>query len=420
MTESLATDPVDRTHHHLDISSWDFWLRPFEERDERFAQLRAAPEITWHAPLPTYNEHEEPGFWALTRIEDIEYVSKNPDLFASRFGNAVDPYPAADNAEDVGFIIAMDAPRHGTYRRLVSAAFTPKAVARLKDHIELGARQIVDDLVGAGEVDFVSACSARLPMRTVSDLVGIPEDQREAVAHAAETLFSLSDPETIGDRDPAQVAQEQMAFLRNAAMEVAADRRLRPRDDLMTAIVQAEVDGKQLTDKEIGAFMVLLATAGNDTTKQTTSHAMVQLARNPDQRAWLLEDFEGRINTAVEEFVRHASPVMAFSRRVMEDTEIRGTRVRAGDKVAMFYCSANRDESRFPNPGDFDLSRFPNLHAGFGGGGAHYCLGNAVAKIQLRSIFRELLFRAPHAQVGDPSILPSRFVHAVKKLPVTF
>jgi cytochrome P450 len=420
MTEPLAGSSETRAFHPVDISSWEFWLQPFEERDRRFAQLRAEPEITWHEPFPSHLEHEERGFWALTRVEDIESVSKNSESFASRFGNSVDPFPPGYNAEDVGSIISMDAPKHATYRRLVSAAFTPKAVAKLTDQIAQGAKEIVDDLLGAGEVDFVSAGSARLPMRTVSDLVGIPESQREEVAQAAETLFSLGDPELIGDRDPAQVAHEQIEFLRRAAMEVATDRRMRPRDDLMTAIVQAEVDGKQLTDGEIGAFMVLLATAGNDTTKQTTSHAMVQLARNPDQRAWLMEDFDGRINNAVEEFVRHASPVMAFSRRAMQDTQIRGTTVREGEKVAMFYCSGNRDESRFPNPAAFDLTRFPNLHVGFGGGGAHYCLGNAVAKIQLRSIFRELLFRAPNMQVGEPSMLPSRFVHAVKNLPVTF
>ena len=200
-------------------------------------------------------------------------------------------------------------------------------------------------------------------------------------------------------------------------MELAKFRRQNPGDDLMTSIVNAEVDGQRLTDEEIGAFLILLASAGNDTTKQTTTHVMMALVDNPEQRDWLMEDFDNRIGPAVEEFVRWSSPVMQFARFVTEDTEINGQPVSAGDKVGLFYCSANRDETAFDNPGAFDLQRSPNPHLGFGGGGPHFCLGSQLAKAELRNLFRELLTRLKTIEFGEPDLLYSSFVHGVKRLP---
>jgi cytochrome P450 len=185
----------------------------------------------------------------------------------------------------------------------------------------------------------------------------------------------------------------------------------------MTSIVNAEVDGHRLTDEEVGAFLILLASAGNDTSKQATTHAMMALARNSAQRSWLMDDFDGRIGQATEEFVRWSSPVLQFARLVTEDTEISGQPVAAGDKVGLFYCSANRDENVFDNPGAFDLTRSPNPHLGFGGGGPHFCLGNQLAKTELRNLFRELLTRLTTVEFGEPDLLYSSFVHGVKRLP---
>jgi cytochrome P450 len=187
----------------------------------------------------------------------------------------------------------------------------------------------------------------------------------------------------------------------------------------MTSIVQAEVDGQRLTDEQIGAFMILLSTAGNDTTKQTTSHTVLALSRHPDQRRWLMADWDGRITRAVEEFVRWATPVMDFSRTAAVDTEIRGTTIRAGEKVGLFYCSGNRDESVFDRPHEFDLTRTPNPHVGFGGGGIHYCLGHSVAKTQLRSLFAQLLDRIPDIEIGEPEYLANSFVHGIARLPAS-
>ena len=254
-------------------------------------------------------------------------------------------------------------------------------------------------------------------MMTISDMLGVAPSDRETVAQAAEKLFSMSDDEYSTLEDRAADTINEIMFLSNCGIELAKFRRANPADDLMTSIVNAEVDGHRLTDEEIGAFLILLASAGNDTTKQTTTHAMMALVADPAQRDWLIEDFDGRIGPAVEEFIRWASPVMQFARFATTDTEIAGTQIKAGDKLGLFYCSANRDESAFEAPHTFDVARAPNPHLGFGGGGAHFCLGNQLARTELRNLFRELLTRLRRFELGDPSYLLSNFVHGVKHLP---
>jgi cytochrome P450 len=414
-TSHAATRP----YHAVDISSAAFWARTFDEREAGFARLRREPGPTWHAPLPYDFPHSEPGFWAATTHQDIVYISKHPELFSSAEGVAVSPLPKEPQIA-MSFFLTMDPPEHTIYRKLISAAFTPRQVKRIQHQIEQNAREIVDGLVGAGEVDFVSACSSLLPMYTVSDMIGIDPSNREAVRRAAEALFGASEEKLSTDQDTLTFMLSQIELLRDAAIEIAEARRRKPQEDLMTNIVQAEVDGHRLTNDQIGAVMVLLSSAGNDTTKQTTSHSMLALHRHPEQRQWLLDDWDGRIGSAVDEFVRWASPVMDFSRTAVADTEIRGTQIRAGDKVALFYCSGNRDESVFDNAGSFDISRTPNYHIAFGGGGVHYCLGSHVAKTQLRALFRELLHRAPNVEIGEPVWLKNTFVHGIKQLPAHF
>ncbi len=404
-----------REYSSLDITSRRFWAQPFDVRDQTFAALRATEGLTWHEPFASIFPMEEPGYWALTRRADIAHVSLHPELFSSAQGIALDPVPA-DIQRIATFFLMMDPPQHTTYRRLISSAFTPRNVAQIDEQIRKNAATVVDELVGAGEVDFVAACSARLPMMTISEMLGVPTSEREAVAKAAEKLFSMSDDEYSSLEERAEATVNEMFLLAGTGIELAKFRRRHPGDDLMTSIVNAEVDGHRLTDEEIGAFLILLASAGNDTTKQTTTHAMLALAANPDQRAWLMEDFDGRIGLAVEEFVRWATPVIQFARIVTADTEVAGQQLKAGDKVGLFYCSANRDEEAFDHPGAFNLQRSPNPHLGFGGGGPHFCLGNQLARTSLRNLFRELLFRVD-VEFGEPDYLLSSFVHGIKRLP---
>jgi len=399
----------------VDITSRDFWSQPFALRDQTFGKLRAADGLSWHAPWPSMFGLKEPGFWALTRRADIAYVSQHPELFTSAQGVALNPMPA-EIQRFASFFLTMDPPQHTTYRRLISSAFTPRNVRKIEEQIHANAVSIVDDLVGAGDVDFVAACSARLPMLTIMDMLGVPSADQHDVAYAAEKLFGMSDEEYSTPEEQADDPAAHIMLLNNTGVELARFRRKSPGDDLMTSIVNAEVDGHRLTDEEIGAFLILLASAGNDTTKQATTHAMMALSENPDQRDWLMEDFDNRIGPAIEEFVRWASPVIQFARFATTDTDINGQPVAAGDKVGLFYCSANRDEAVFDNPGAFDLARSPNPHLGFGGGGPHFCLGSQLAKTELRNLFRELLTRLKTVEFGEPDLLYSSFAHGIKRV----
>jgi cytochrome P450 len=415
LSVTLTSSP-ERAFSTFDITSHRFWSQPFDERDRMFAQLRASEGLTWHEPLPSLFDLTEPGFWALTRRADIAFVSTHPELFSSAQGVALDPMPA-EVQRFASFFLTMDPPQHTVYRRLISSAFTPRNVRRIDEQIHDTAVKVVDDLIGAGEIDFVSACSARLPMLTIMDMLGVPPSEQPGVATAAEKLFGMSDDEYSSLEERAADTINEIMLLSSTGAELAKFRRNNPGDDLMTSIVNAEVDGHRLTDEEIGSFLILLSSAGNDTTKQATTHAMMALVANPDQRDWLMADFEDRIGLAVEEFVRWSSPVLQFARFVTEDTELAGQQLKAGDKVGLFYCSANRDETVFAAPGTFDLSRSPNPHLGFGGGGPHFCLGNQLTKSELRNLFRELLTRVKDIELGEPDLLHSTFVHGVKRLP---
>jgi cytochrome P450 len=411
-----VASPQVREYSPYDLSTRKFWSQPFEVRDETFSQLRAGDGLSWHQPLPSMFDVVEPGFWAVTRRADIAHVSQHPELFTSTQGVALDPMPA-EVQKIATFFLAMDPPEHTVYRRLISSAFTPRNVRRIEEQIQKNAVAVVDDLVGAGDIDFVTACSGRLPMMTISEMLGVAPSEREAVAKAAEKLFSMSDDEYSSLEERAQNTINEMMLLVNTGIELAKFRRSQPGDDLMTSIVEAEVDGHRLTDEEMGAFLILLASAGNDTTKQATSHAMLALVNNPAQRDWLMEDFENRIGLAIEEFVRWSTPVLQFARFATEDTEIAGQQIKAGDKLGLFYCSANRDETVFDEPHTFNLQRSPNPHMGFGGGGPHFCLGNQLTKAELRNLFRELLTRLQRVEFGEPDLLQSNFVHGIKRLP---
>jgi cytochrome P450 len=229
-------------------------------------------------------------------------------------------------------LLAMDPPRHTKLRKLVSAAFTPRQVRRIEDSIKANARAIVEELKAAGTgVDFVDRCAKELLIRTLSEMVGIPESEREHVAHAADAIVSWADPVYLDGRNPLQVLFENQMYLHQVAATLAAERREQPGDDLFSSLVNAEVDGDRLADSDVAAFFVLLSVAANDTTRQTTSHAMKALTDFPTQRAWLLEDFDNRIGGAVEEFIRWASPVMTFRRTAATDYELGGQTIRAGE-----------------------------------------------------------------------------------------
>ncbi|MFE3056895.1 cytochrome P450 [Nocardia sp. NPDC059239] len=418
---TTAITPPTRAYDPLSISPLAFWSKTAEERDETFRVLRAERPISWHPPIegalmPPENE----GVWAVTSHRLITEVSKKPDIFCSGLGIQLEEVPA-DILEAASSFLAMDAPRHPALRKLISSAFTPKQVAKIHDQIKSQARVIVDDLlrIGSGEFDFVEQVSKRLPMWTIYEMVGLPASLREEGARMADSMVAWADEEVTGGKAPVEALNDSLVGLLMMGMDLAEERRRNPQADLMTNLVEAEVDGVKLTDEEIASFFVLLSVAGNDTTRNTISLAAKALHDFPAQKALLTEDFEGRIGTAMEEFVRWVTPVMTFRRTATQNTVLAGQEIKKGEWVATIFSSGNRDETVFTDPHLFDITRSPNPHVGFGGGGPHYCMGNFVAKIQLREIFEQLLHRAPNLQFGEPSYMVGNFVRSVKHLPAT-
>jgi len=349
-------------------------------------------------------------------------VSRNTEVFASgqEFGGVMPEDVPEDVLEAAHSILAMDAPRHVKQRKLISSVFTPRRVAKIEEQIRHQARAIVDTITPLGEIDFVEQVSARLPVWTISEMIGIDEADRDPVTAAANAMVSWNDPEFVGDGDAMGVLLDALMTLHSVAFALVEARRSDPRDDLITALVQAEIDGTTLTDEEIASFFVLLCVAGNDTTRQTSTHTILALQDHPEQKALLLEDFEGRIGAATEEFVRWASPVMTFRRTARVDAVVGGQQIRAGEKVALFYRSGNQDETAFDQPERFDIARSPNPHVGFGGGGPHFCLGSHLARMQLTALSRELHVRLPDLTVGEPEYLAGNFINGIKRLPARF
>lgn len=422
MTVTVNGAAGTRPYDAIEVSSRAFWSTTAADRERSFAQLRAQRPVSWQPPVEdaALPDPTDQGFWAVTRHADIVTVSRDSDTFLSGKGVLFDNFPE-ELLEASQSFLAMDAPRHTQIRKVVHAAFTPRQVRRIEDSIKTNAAAIVGELRAAGSgADFVEHCAKQLPLRTLSDMAGIPEADRLPVAEAANAIICWGDPEFLAGRHPLQVVAETQAYLHQVAFALAAERREHPGDDLISALVHAEVDGDRLTDAEVAAFFVLLAVAGNDTTRQTISHGLRALTDFGDQRAWLLEDLDGRMGTAVEEFVRWASPVMTFRRTAAVDCELGGQAIAAGDKVVMFYPSGNWDTEVFDDPQVLDLGRSPNPHIGFGGGGRHFCLGAHVARTQLRAMFGELLRQLPGIEAGEPSLVAGNFVHAVRSMPCYF
>jgi cytochrome P450 len=417
-----ALTRAERPYDPADISSVAFWSGTAKDREKVFAELRANRPISWHRPVKNglFEDPNDEGFWAVVRYADLVEVTRRPGDFLSGEGIAFESIPREllDSAQ--GFI-AMDPPRHTKIRRLLASAFTPKQLARIDDHIVDNARRVVDDIADKGSIDFVKDVAALVPMHNICDMVGIPEEHRRTVAHESQFADGWRDPRLLQGADPLGRLFQAIATVRVVAQEMITERRANPKDDLMTALVQAEIDGERLSDDEILSFFVLLIIAGNDTTRQSIAHGMKALTDFPEQRAWLMEDLDGRMPMAVEEIIRWATPIMTFRRTAAHDTELGGQHITAGDKVVMFYSSANWDTEVFEHPEQFNVSRSPNKHVAFGGGGIHHCLGAQLARRQIAATFRELLTRLPDIRaVGEPVLGTGNFFHTVISMAAEF
>jgi len=363
---------------------------------------------------------EGSGHWALTRFDDVFYASRHPEVFSSS-PNITIPDQSPELAEYFGSMIVLDDPRHLRLRNIVSRAFTPRVVARTEVSVRERARRLVESMIanhpdGNGEV--VSELAGPLPLQVICDMMGIPEEDHQRVFHWTNVILGFGDPDLATDFEEfAKVSMDFGAY----ATALADDRRANPHDDLTTALVQAEVDGEQLTSSEIASFFMLLAIAGNETTRNAISHGVLALTRYLAERSRWWADFDGLTHSAVEEIVRWASPVIYMRRTLTRDIELSGIKLAAGDKATMWYCSANRDEAKFADPWTFDVGRASHPHVGFGGGGAHFCLGANLARREITVAFEELHRQIPDiAATEEPDRLLSAFIHGIKRLPVAW
>jgi cytochrome P450 len=375
---------------------------------ELFRRLRREDPVHWH------RERDGPCFWAVTRYDDVVRVSRDSATFSSYAGGTM----VQDAPEELLALVRLmmlnlDPPQHTKLRALVNKGFTPTRVQRLKGRVRELARQIVDRVSERRRCDFVSEIAGELPSYLIAELVGIPLDDGRQLYRLTERMHSAAPTPEEQAAGQAAIA-EMMAY----SARVRADKRARPGSDIASVLLAAEVDGEKLTDLEFDMFFLLLINAGGDTTRNLVAGGMLELIRHPDERRRLSADLS-LLPAAIEEMLRYCTPVIHFRRTATRDTEMGGRRIRAGDKVVVFYTSANRDEAVFPEPDRFDVTRTPNDHLAFGGGGAHFCLGANLARLETRALFEEVLTRLPDLRLAGPvERLDSNFINGPRRMAV--
>ena len=392
---------------------------------DRFVEGVPHDWFTWlrnNAPVYHHDEPDGPGFWVITKYDDVVAVGKDAKTYSSdqdRGGVVLieePPEGMSNNIEGGGkLMLTTDPPEHTRYRKLVNRGFTPRMIGALETHIRAEAAEIIDSAAAKGTADFVVDIAADLPLQAIAELIGVPLEDRRKLFDWSNRMIGSEDPEYAVTREEAMGASIEMFMY---AQALADQRRAQPRDDIMSTLIESEIDGEKLSEMDFNLFFLLLAVAGNETTRNAISHGMHALLQNPEQYKEMVQD-PSLCTPATEEIVRWASPVMYFRRNVTQDTEIRGQQIKAGEKVTIYYISANRDEDVFDDPFTFDIHRDPNPHIGFGGGGPHHCLGANLARLEIRVLFEELVQRAPNlVQAGEPERLRSNFINGIKHLPV--
>jgi cytochrome P450 len=406
----------------IDLSDIEFWAKPWSERNAAFATLRRENPIAYF-PEPILEPFPEgPGYFAITKMHDLLEISRHPEVFCSGQGAVSILDMPADMNEFYGSLISMDDPRHARLRKIVSGTFTPRMLNNVLEDVEKTAKKVVDRIVEKGEIDFVKDVSMPFPLLVILDMMGIPHSEFDTVLAQSNIILSGGDPDFIPEgTDPITAFLGAGATLAGLLNDLAVLRRAKPTDDLLSALVNTEVDGEQLSGDELASFFILLSVAGHETTRTALSHGVTHLSQNPDQRARFLADIDGVMPTTVEEIVRYASPVVWMRRTLTQDYVLSGHEFHEGDKVIMYYGSANRDEAIFADPDTFNVLRDPNPHVGFGGPGPHFCLGAHLARREITLMFRELYTRLPDLELAGPPVqLRSSFINGVKSLPVSF
>ncbi|MCX4819054.1 cytochrome P450 [Streptomyces sp. NBC_01142] len=400
----------------VDLADPLFWRLPRAARLEAFARLRKLD-------APVYFDAPGRGFSALVKHADVQEASRLPRQFASAPG-VTTPEPAAWAKAVFGnSMVNMDGAEHARMRRIVSRAFTPRLLAAAEEDVRDVARRVVDEMISARPDDFVASVASRMPFEVICNLMGIPERYRPEIADRIDQAS-----ENVGVKRGVRARLRMpgrglraLAHMQLVMAKLARERRRRPAGDLISALVCADIDGQALSSRQLGAFFSLLLVAGVETTRNAIAHGLALLTEHPDQRALLVSDFDRYADGAVDEIVRHSTPIIQFRRTVTTECALGGRTFHPGEKVVLFYASANRDEAVFDAPDAFDITRSPNPHLGYGGGGPHYCLGSHLALQEMKALFHELLTRPRGLRaVGLPELVDSSFDNRVRALRFAF
>ncbi|NLV55758.1 MAG: cytochrome P450 [Acidimicrobiales bacterium] len=406
---------TDRPLEGMDLTDPDLYAQrvPLAE----FALLRRTAPVWWNPQTPERHSFDDGGFWVLSRHADVKAVSCAREGWSSWENGSIVAFEGDIGREAIEaqrlLLLNMDPPHHTEVRGVISkGCFTPRAIARLEDGLRERAHRIVAEAVARREGNFVTDMAAELPLQALADVVGFPQEDRKRIFDWSNQMIGASDPDFVGD--PAVAATELMAY----GYAMGEERRACPMDDVVTRLVQADSPDGALSSEEFGYFVLILAVAGNETTRNAITHGMQAFFDHPDQWERFVAE---RPATAADEIVRWSTPVVAFQRTATADTQVGGREIRAGQRVGLFYASANRDEEVFTDPDRFDIGRDPNPHVGFGGGGAHYCIGANLARMEINLIFEAIAEQAPRiAPLGPPRRLRMGWLNGVKDLPVRY
>ena len=383
---------------------------------EEFAELRRTAPVWWSPQPRGAGGFDDDGYWVITRHADIVAISRDSDNYSTWENTAIIRHAEGSTREQIELqrfvLLNIDPPQHTKLRGIVSRGFTPRAIGSLRAALSARTERIVTEAVARGGGDFVTEVAAELPLQAIAELMGVPQEDRRKVFNWSNDMVGYDDPEFAGD--PETAAAEILGY----SMEMAEDRRKCPRDDIVSKLVHAEVDGGHLSPDEFGFFVILLAVAGNETTRNAISHGMLAFMEHPDQWELFLA---ARPPTAADEVVRWATPVTVFQRTARCDVTLGGQQIKAGQRVGLFYRSANFDEDVFDQPERFDILRSPNPHLGFGGSGTHFCLGASLARLEIELIFNAIADHMPGIRLdGDPVRLRSGWLNGIKRLPVRY